>query len=157
MASAGQTRATHTLTHSAARYSLLLLLLLIITPPPPHPLPLRHLSILVQIEALSPQQRPQPKKKQEARNFVTNPAKKGTGYGYAGVTLSSEIKYAPEPYDAAKEMENKARKQDKAKVKGKAFTVKTAKKGDVFDKNPYTYDGSMLRLLCGRKAPNVVS
>ena len=40
------------------------------------------------VTRLDPRVKPQGKVKHEPRNFVTNPSRKGTGYGYADVTIS---------------------------------------------------------------------
>jgi hypothetical protein len=37
------------------------------------------------------------------RNFLTNPPKKGTGYGYLHVTIGNPPKYMTDGYDRAKE------------------------------------------------------
>ena len=38
------------------------------------------------------------------RNFLTNPSKKGTGYGYVNVLIGKPQQHAVEPYDRAKEI-----------------------------------------------------
>jgi len=38
------------------------------------------------------------------RNFITNPSKKGTGYGYVNVVIGKPQTYASEPFDRAKEI-----------------------------------------------------
>ena len=37
------------------------------------------------------------------RNFITNPSRKGTGYGYVNVLIGKAQQYASEPYDRARE------------------------------------------------------
>ena len=37
----------------------------------------------------------------EPTNFLTSPSKKGTGYGYVGVTLNKYPEYKSTPYQAA--------------------------------------------------------
>ena len=38
------------------------------------------------------------------KNFLTNPSKKGTGYGYVNVLIGKPQQHAQEPYDRAKEI-----------------------------------------------------
>ena len=38
------------------------------------------------------------------RNFLTNPAKRGTGYGYLGVTIGAPPKYMSDAYERAREI-----------------------------------------------------
>ena len=38
------------------------------------------------------------------RNFITNPSRKGTGYGYVNVLIGKAQQYASEPYDRAREI-----------------------------------------------------
>ena len=39
-----------------------------------------------------------------SRNFVTNPLKKGTGYGYVNVLIGKPETYSSEPYDRGREL-----------------------------------------------------
>lgn len=38
------------------------------------------------------------------KNFLTNPPKKGTGYGYLGVTIGAPHKYMSDAYERAREL-----------------------------------------------------
>lgn len=58
------------------------------------------------VSAFSPVNKAKKEYKSPGRNFTTNPAKKGTGYGYLGVTIGPTPKYTAEPYDRAKEIRN---------------------------------------------------
>lgn len=44
------------------------------------------------------------KKEKELKNFVTSPAKKGSGYGYPDIAFT-KIKYESDPFDTFKEVE----------------------------------------------------
>ena len=56
------------------------------------------------VAAFSPQGKPKKPYISPGRNFITNPSKKGTGYGYVHVTIGKPQQHAPEPYDRAKEI-----------------------------------------------------
>ena len=58
------------------------------------------------VGAFSPVDKAKKGYKSSGRNFTTNPAKKGTGYGYLGVTIGPTPKYTPDPYERAKEIRN---------------------------------------------------
>ena len=56
------------------------------------------------ISAFSPVSKGKKPHQPEGKNFLTNPPKEGTGYGYLNVTIGAPYKYASEPYDKAKEI-----------------------------------------------------
>jgi hypothetical protein len=64
------------------------------------------------VGAFSPVDKAKKGYKSSGRNFTTNPAKKGTGYGYLGVTIGPTPKYTPDPYERAKEIRNVSMLQD---------------------------------------------
>jgi len=76
------------------------------------------------------------------RNFITNPSKKGTGYGYTNVLIGKPQQHAPEPYDRAKEMMKSNHQQSKKMMKGGAFRLNLHPKA-FFDNNPYKTDKPM--------------
>jgi hypothetical protein len=88
------------------------------------------------VSSFSAASRPKDKYKAPGKNFLTNPGKIGTGYGYVGVTIGPTSKYSSEPYDRSKEMRNREHRTAKAKEKGGAFKLNSHPK-DLFDENPY--------------------
>ncbi|KAI8608655.1 hypothetical protein BC830DRAFT_934913 [Chytriomyces sp. MP71] len=59
------------------------------------------------------------KQKPESKpNFLTRPPKKGTGYGYANVTIGKMYEYVSEPYDSFMEATRKDRNASKKKQVG---------------------------------------
>ncbi|XP_030904818.1 cilia-and flagella-associated protein 96 isoform X2 [Melopsittacus undulatus] len=50
----------------------------------------------------SPQVREKVRYVSPGKNFYTNPGKKGTGYGYANLTIGEQYEYLPEEYDLAR-------------------------------------------------------
>ena len=74
--------------------------------------------------------------KSPGRNFLTNPGKKGTGYGYVDVTIGSYHKYSSEPYGHAKEIRKKDLAMEIKKRKGGPFKL-SSHSNDFFDSNPY--------------------
>ena len=56
------------------------------------------------ISAFSPNVRPRKAFAPTGRNFLINPAKKGTGYGYVNVLIGKPTTYSSEQYDKAKEL-----------------------------------------------------
>ncbi|EGD77836.1 hypothetical protein PTSG_09469 [Salpingoeca rosetta] len=91
------------------------------------------------VKYFSPQQRPQKKAPKEPSNFYTNPSKKGSGFGYANVTLSRTLPYIPSEYDRADKLRRKEEKAAKSKMKGKAFksVCGNGKTSRLFDDNPF--------------------
>ena len=87
-------------------------------------------------EAFSAANRPRAKYKAPKRNLYSNPPKKGTGYGYVGVTIGQLPKYSPDPYDRANELRKKAVSDEKKKMKGGPFKLNCHMK-EYFDDNPY--------------------
>ncbi|XP_039273490.1 cilia-and flagella-associated protein 96-like [Styela clava] len=91
------------------------------------------------INAFSPVPRPRKAYTAPGRNFTTNPPKKGTGYGYIGVTLGKYQDHAVEAYNRAKEMRRKEMLAHKAMLKGAAFRLNSHPQ-TYFDHNPYRPD-----------------
>ncbi|CAN0051378.1 cilia-and flagella-associated protein 96 isoform X1 [Lampetra fluviatilis] len=91
------------------------------------------------IPALSPAQLSKKPYSAPGRNFVTNPPKKGTGYGYPQVMIGSLPPYMPDPYDRAKEIRRKEMETHKKMVKGAPFRLNLHPL-DIFDVNPYRSD-----------------
>ena len=90
------------------------------------------------IAHFSAENKPKPSKAPELKNMITNPPKKGTGYGYCDVTLGKPHrprvpdsplyleKYHPhanEPYNRSRQLINEANAAHHRKVKGKAFKL----------------------------------
>lgn len=73
------------------------------------------------------------------RNFITNPSKNGTGYGYVNVLIGKPQTYASEPYDRAKEIMKNSHSQSKKMMKGGAFKLNLHPTA-YFDNNPYKTD-----------------
>ena len=88
------------------------------------------------IDAFSAVVKGKEKYKSPGKNFLTNPSKRGTGYGYLNVTIGSYHKYASEPYDRVKEIRKRELAADVKQRKGGAFKLSTQGK-DYFDENPY--------------------
>jgi len=73
------------------------------------------------------------------RNFVTNPLKKGTGYGYVNVLIGKPETHSSEPYDRGREILVKSLADNKSKLKGGPFKLNLCPK-QYFDHNPYKAD-----------------
>jgi len=73
------------------------------------------------------------------KNFLTNPSKKGTGYGYVNVLIGKPQQHAQEPYDRAKEIRVKSHSDSKRQMKGGSFKLNLHPKA-YFDNNPYRTD-----------------
>lgn len=76
------------------------------------------------------------------KNFMTNPSKKGTGYGYVKVLIGKAQEHALEPYDAGKEIMKQSHILSKQMMKGGAFKLNLHPKA-YFDNNPYKTDKPM--------------
>uniref|UniRef100_A0A8B9QAA6 Cilia-and flagella-associated protein 96 n=1 Tax=Apteryx owenii TaxID=8824 RepID=A0A8B9QAA6_APTOW len=73
------------------------------------------------------------------KNFYTNPGKKGTGYGYASVTIGEQYPHAPEVYEAGRIDAKKAQEEHQRLVKGGPFKLNLYPR-EYFDMNPYFND-----------------
>ena len=56
------------------------------------------------VEAFSPKAVDKKPFESSGRNFVTNPLKKGTGYGYVNVLIGKPETHSSEPYDRGREL-----------------------------------------------------
>jgi hypothetical protein len=71
------------------------------------------------------------------KNFITNPPKKGSGYGYANVFLAKLPDYVNEPYDVARNIAKKESDYHKTKLNGRPeFKISGHVRG-LFDTNPF--------------------
>ncbi|XP_064392089.1 cilia-and flagella-associated protein 96-like [Halichondria panicea] len=91
------------------------------------------------VQAFSAAKKPKPKHQSPGKNFLTNPGKMGTGYGYIGVTIGPTLKYQSEPIDRAQDLLRRERKEASKKMKGSPFKLNSHPK-DTFEDNPYKTD-----------------
>eukprot|EP00794_Sanderia_malayensis_P012154 gene12154-13408_t len=91
------------------------------------------------ITAFTPQTKSKAMYKSPGRNFITNPLKNGTGYGYVNVLIGKSQTYSEEPYDRGRELAKKGQDESKGKMKGGAFRLNLCPK-QFFDSNPYKTD-----------------
>jgi hypothetical protein len=91
------------------------------------------------INHFSAQNKPKPEYQKQGRNFVTNPSKKGTGYGYIGVTLGKYQDHAVEPYNRPRELRKKEQEQHRALTKGGSFKLNLHPK-TLFNPNVFKSD-----------------
>ena len=56
------------------------------------------------VDAFSPKAVDKKAYESSGRNFLTNPLKKGTGYGYVSVLIGKPETYSSEPYDRGREI-----------------------------------------------------
>ncbi|XP_078318342.1 cilia-and flagella-associated protein 96-like isoform X3 [Crassostrea virginica] len=92
------------------------------------------------IGAFSPASRPGKEYKSPGKNFSTNPGKKGTGFGYLGVTLGKYPNYLTDPFDQHKEIARKELQQHKSSIKGSGPFKLNMHPRAYFDGNPYSSD-----------------
>lgn len=102
------------------------------------------------VKAFSPVGKGGGNKKEPLKNVITNPGKRGTGYGYVAVTLG---KYPAgenqaDPYDNDKQIFRKEVAQHKGQLKAGAFRLNMAP-SEFFDGNPYKTDKSLPPLRKG--------
>ncbi|XP_011933462.1 PREDICTED: UPF0602 protein C4orf47 homolog [Cercocebus atys] len=84
----------------------------------------------------SAQSKPREKYKAPGKNLYTNPGKKGTGYGYANITIGKQFSHSADFYDAAKLNYKKANEEHHRLLKGAPFKLNLHPR-DYFDANPY--------------------
>ncbi|KFP31446.1 UPF0602 protein C4orf47 [Colius striatus] len=73
------------------------------------------------------------------KNFYTNPGKKGTGYGYAKLTIGKQYPHEPDVYEVERINAKKAREEHKRLVIAGPFKFNLHPQ-EYFDKNPYFND-----------------
>ncbi|XP_062282004.1 cilia-and flagella-associated protein 96 [Scomber scombrus] len=91
------------------------------------------------LEAMSPLTVARKAHPSPGRNIVTSPPKKGSGYSYPNVTLSSVELYASDPYDRAKEVLKKEESIHRSKFRDGPFKLNLHPR-DYFQGNPYYSD-----------------
>ncbi|NXU55568.1 CD047 protein, partial [Turnix velox] len=73
------------------------------------------------------------------KNFYTNPGKKGTGYGYANLTIGEQYPHEADGYEVERINAKKAREEHKRLLKGGPFRLNLYPQ-EYFDANPYFSD-----------------
>ncbi|XP_006882308.1 PREDICTED: UPF0602 protein C4orf47 homolog [Elephantulus edwardii] len=84
---------------------------------------------------LTPKEKYQP----PGKNLYTSPGKKGTGYGYANLTIGKQPVHSDDFYDEAKLSRKKENEIHHKLLRGAPFKLNSYPK-DYFDSNPYFYD-----------------
>ncbi|KAM7110930.1 cilia-and flagella-associated protein 96 [Molossus nigricans] len=84
----------------------------------------------------SAQVKPREKYVAPGKNIYTSPGKKGTGYGYANITIGKQFSHSADFYDAPKLNYKKENEQHHRLVKGTPFKLNLYPK-EYFDINPY--------------------
>ncbi|KAJ3168555.1 hypothetical protein HDU88_001445 [Geranomyces variabilis] len=72
------------------------------------------------------------RREQQGKNFLTSPPKKGTGYGYANVTIGKVPEYTGDPYNANEVATKKSHEEHKRKVVGERPFVTSSSNTDYF-------------------------
>ncbi|XP_052264924.1 UPF0602 protein C4orf47 homolog isoform X1 [Dreissena polymorpha] len=91
------------------------------------------------ISAFSPVSKPGKDKKSSGKNVITNPGKKGTGFGFVGVTIGPYPAYKNDLYERARELAKKEIASHKNATKGGPFKLNMHPRA-YFDGNPYNSD-----------------
>ncbi|XP_005671772.2 UPF0602 protein C4orf47 homolog isoform X2 [Sus scrofa] len=87
----------------------------------------------------SAQSKPKEKYEPPGKNLYTNPGKKGTGYGYANITIGNQFSHSTDFYDAAKLNYKKENEEHRRLLKGTAFKLNLYPR-EYFDANPYFFE-----------------
>ncbi|NXQ88753.1 CD047 protein, partial [Nyctibius grandis] len=87
----------------------------------------------------SPQLKARDKYIPPGQNFYTNPGKKGTGYGYANLTIGKQYPHESDGYEAERINAKKAQEEHKRLLKGGPFKLNLYPQ-EYFDVNPYLHD-----------------
>lgn len=88
------------------------------------------------ITAFSPVSKGKKPTESAGKNFLTNPPKKGTGFGYLNVTIGAPPKYMSDAYERARELRKKEMEGSLKARKGGAYKLNLHPKA-YFDGNPY--------------------
>lgn len=91
------------------------------------------------ITAFSPVGREGKGGKGPGKNILTNPGKKGTGYGYIGVTMGKYPANQSDPFNTDKERARQNMQSHKIAMKGGAFRLNMYPT-ELFDGNPFRLD-----------------
>jgi len=97
------------------------------------------------IDYLSPITRKNGVHKSLGPNFLNNPSKKGSGYGYENVTIGKSYPYKGDKYDRQKTLDRIERKEFKSKMKAGAFKL-NMHPVSYFNENPYRSDKHLPKL-----------
>ncbi|NXR05972.1 CD047 protein, partial [Semnornis frantzii] len=73
------------------------------------------------------------------KNLYTNPGKKGSGFGYANLTIGKQYPHEPDEYDSERIKAKKAQEEHKRLLKGGPFRLNLHPR-EYFDANPYFND-----------------
>ncbi|NXS95718.1 CD047 protein, partial [Jacana jacana] len=73
------------------------------------------------------------------KNFYTNPGKKGTGYGYANLTIGEQYPHQPDGYEVERLNAKKAQEEHRRLLTGGPFRLNLCPQ-EYFDANPYFND-----------------
>ncbi|XP_041609872.1 UPF0602 protein C4orf47 homolog isoform X3 [Vulpes lagopus] len=90
----------------------------------------------------SAQSKPREKYEAPGKNLYTNPGKKGTGYGYANVTIGKQFSHSADFYDAPKLNFKKENEEHHRLVKGTPFKLNLYPR-EYFDTNPYLFENPL--------------
>ncbi|XP_073250775.1 cilia-and flagella-associated protein 96-like [Porites lutea] len=104
------------------------------------------------INAFSPVSKGKKAADSPGKNFLTNPPKKGTGYGYLHVTIGAPPKYMSDAYERARELRKKEMEASFKARKGGPYKLNLHPKA-FFDGNPYKSDRPLPPLKETRKQP----
>jgi len=91
------------------------------------------------IQAFSPSDKTKKPYKSPGKNVYSNPGKKGTGFGYVGVTIGQYQKHQTDEYDRARELVKRENDSHRKNLKGGAFKLNMSAQS-YFDSNPYRSD-----------------
>ncbi|KAM6220538.1 cilia-and flagella-associated protein 96 [Rhynchocyon petersi] len=87
----------------------------------------------------SAQLKPREKYQPPGKNLYTSPGKKGTGYGYANLTIGKQASHSADFYDESKLTRKKYNEMHHQLLKGAPFKLNSYPK-EYFDSNPFFND-----------------
>ncbi|KAK3782140.1 hypothetical protein RRG08_032897 [Elysia crispata] len=91
------------------------------------------------VPAFSPVSKGKGSSKNPLKNVLTNPGKRGTGYGYASIGLNPYPQHSADDYNKGMQLLKKEVTQHKSQMKAGAFHL-NMHPTDYFDNNPYKSD-----------------
>lgn len=104
----------------------------------------------------SVQSKPREKYEAPGKNLYTNPGKKGTGYGYANVTIGKQFSHSADFYDAAKLNYKKENEKHQRLLKGAPFKLNLYPRA-YFDTNPYFFEKTLPPIKKAEKKDKLAS
>ncbi|XP_033127385.1 UPF0602 protein C4orf47 homolog [Anneissia japonica] len=103
------------------------------------------------VGAFSPVKKSGKAYKSPGKNVITNPGRKGTGFGYVNLTIGKSYTYSSNSFDKGKELRWRELEEHRKAMKGGSFKLNMHPKA-YFDGNPYASDRPLPPLKANKQS-----